>query len=107
MRSLLNITVLISSVLSIFSASLTLYDVPVLKETISAIDDGSEVQESNSEDAMKRIYTSHDVSNKGVETNKPLLVAEGKQNISEVSENYLEVFGVRVPNKTSKAKYRL
>ncbi len=101
MKSLLNITVLISSVLSIFSASLTLYEVPVLKETISAVENEGKVQESSSETDMKRIYISHDVSNIGEEQNAPLLVAKRKQSISDPNEDYINVFGVQVPNKNT------
>ena len=62
-----------------------------------------EAQESSSRSKMKRIYISHDASNKGKEKSAPLLIAEEKNGISNPPENYITVFGVQVPNKGNRS----
>ena len=103
MKTLLNITVLAASVLSIFSTSLTLYELPILKESLSALEKEKEAQESSSRSDMKRIYISHDVSNKGKEKSAPLLVADDSGNFSASTEDYINVFGVKISNKNARS----
>ena len=102
MKNLLNITVFASAVLSIFSTSLTLYEVPDLKEALLVMDKEKEVQESSSRIDIKRIYISHDVSNKGKEKSAPLIVADDSENLLTSAEDYINVFGVQVPNKNAR-----
>ncbi len=101
MKSLLNITVFAASVLSIFSTSLTLYEVPILKESLLATEKEKEAQESSSRSDMKRIYISHDVSNKDGYKSAPLLVADDSEKFSTSAEDYINVFGVRLPTKNA------
>jgi len=100
-KTLLNITVFASAVLSIFSTSLTLYEVPALKESISALEKEYEVQDSSSASDMKKVYISHDVSNKGRDKFTPLLVAEDSEKGSTSVENYINVFGVKISNRNN------
>ena len=102
MKSLLNITVFAASVLSIFSTSLTLYEVPILKESLLAMEKDKEAQESSSRSGMKRIYISHDVSNKDGYKSAPLLVADNREKFSTSAEDYINVFGVLVPNNKAR-----
>ena len=99
MKTLLTITVLVSSLLSIFSSSLKLYEVPVVKDVVSIVnkEKGIEVRYSD----LKRVYISHDVSENGQDKQSPILVAKKKHNANHSSENYINVFGVKVPNKNS------
>lgn len=97
MKSLLNITVLVSSVLSILSTSLALYDMPSFKD-IPSIENGEKVQENGLNDSLKRVYISHDSSN---HKNTPVLVAGNKKNATSNSKESLNVFGVKVPNKNT------
>ena len=101
MKTLLNITVFASAVLSIFSTSLTLYEVPVLKESISALEKEYEVQDSSSASDMKKVYISHDVSKKSEEEFAPLIIAKEVENSPTSAENYITVFGVEVPTKNA------
>ena len=101
MKTLLNITVFASAVLSIFSTSLTLYEVPVLKESISALEKENEVQDSSSASDMKKVYISHDVSKKSEEEFAPLIVANEVENSPTSAENYITVFGVQIPTKNA------
>jgi len=103
-KTLLNITVFAASVLSIFSTSLTLYEVPVLKESVSAMEKEKEAQESSSRSDMKRIYISHDISNKGRDKDAPLLVADDSEKFSTSTDDYINVFGVEVPTKNASSK---
>ncbi len=99
MKTLLTITVLVSSLLSIFSSSLKLYEVPVVKDVVSIVnkEKGIEVRYSD----LKRVYISHDVYKNGQDKQSPILVAKKKNNANHSSENYINVFGVKVPNKNS------
>lgn len=101
MKNLLNITVFASAVLSIFSTSLALYEVPDIKEALSKMDNGQEVQESSTITDIKRIYISHDLSNKGRDKSAPLLVADDSEKFSTSAENYINVFGVQIPTKNA------
>ncbi len=102
MKTLLTITVLVSSVLSIFSSSLKLYEVPVLQEVVPAINKEKGILESNSKDDMKRIYISYDVSNKREISNSPVQQANERKGIKpDTNENYISVFGVKVPSKNT------
>ncbi len=74
MKTLRSITVLISSVLGIFAPSLALYEMPVFKESLSVIEKGEEVQRSDKE----------------------------KVAVSKLEENYINVFGVRLPTKNAR-----
>ena len=101
MKTLLNITVFAASVLSIFSTSFTLYEVPILKESLSVLEKEKEAQESSSRSNIKRIYISHDVSNKGRDKYAPLLVADDSEKFSTSTEDYINVFGVQIPIKNA------
>ena len=103
MKNLLNITVFASAVLSIFSTSLTLYEVPDLKEALLLMDKEKEIQESNLERNMKRIYISHNVSNKDKEKSTPLIVANDSKNFSTSAEDYISVFGVKVSSNKNRS----
>lgn len=103
MKTLLTITVLFSSVLSIFSSSLKLYEMPVFKEALSVIHAGKDVQRSDVKKDPVRIYISHDVSNKSKEEPTPLFIAKKEVNASKPSEDYINVFGVQVPNKNARS----
>ena len=97
MKSLLNVTVLVSSVLSILSTSLALYDMPSFKD-LSSIENGEKVQKSKLEDGLKRVYISHDIpDNKSA----PVLVAGKKKGAINNAEETLNVFGVKISNKNS------
>jgi len=100
-KTLLNITVFASAVLSIFSTSLTLYEVPVLKESISALEKENEVQDSSSASDMKKVYISHDVSKKSEEEFAPLIIANEVENSPTSAENYITVFGVNISNRNN------
>ena len=102
-KTLLTITVLVSSALSIFSSSLKLYEVPVFKEAVSVIGMGKEVQASKERKDPVKIYISHDVSNEGKEKQMPLLIAEEKVNVSKPQEDHINVFGVRIPHKSDRS----
>jgi hypothetical protein len=102
-KTLLNITVFASAVLSLFSTSLTLYEVPVLKESMLALEKEYVVQDSSSASDMKKVYISHDVSNKGRDKFTPLLAANDSGNFSTSTEDYIKVFGVKVPNKNARS----
>ncbi|GJM14749.1 MAG: hypothetical protein DHS20C13_00760 [Thermodesulfobacteriota bacterium] len=103
MKNLLNITVFASAVLSIFSTSLTLYEVPSLKEALSVVEEGETVQESKSEKDIKRIYISHDISDKDREQSEPLILAENKENITTSAEEHLNVFGVKISSSNNQS----
>lgn len=103
MKNLLNITVFASAVLSIFSTSLTLYEVPDLKEALLVMDKEKEVQESSSRIDIKRIYISHDVSDKGRKQSQPLIVAENKENIITSDEDHINVFGVKISSSNNQS----
>lgn len=98
MKSLLNITVLVSSVLSILSTSIALFDVPSINKNISLVENGEKIQESRSQDTLKRVYISHDVSN---DKSAPVLIANSKKGSSNNEENHINVFGVKVSGKNS------
>lgn len=51
---------------------------------------------------MKRIYISHDVSNKDGYKSAPLLVADNREKFSTSAEDYINVFGVQVPNNKAR-----
>ncbi len=101
MKNLLNITVFASAVLSIFSTSLTLYEVPDIKEALSAIEK-EEVHKSSSITDIKRIYISHDVSNQGKDKSAHLLAADDSNKLPTSEEDYINVFGVRLPAKNAR-----
>ena len=103
MKTLLNITVFASAVLSIFSTSLTLYEVPDLKEALLVMDKEKEIQESNSERDIKRIYISHDVSNKGKEESAPLIAANDRENFSTSTEDDINIFGVKISSNKNRS----
>ena len=103
MKNLLNITVFASAVLSIFSTSLTLYEVPSLKEALSAVEEEETVQESKSEKDIKRIYISHDVSDKGREQSQPLIVADNEEKIITSAEDNINVFGVKISSSNNRS----
>lgn len=96
MKSLLNITVFTSAVLSIFSTSLTLYEVPELKEALSVTKEERSVPELKSGKDMKRIYISHDVSSKRESKSEPLIVTKNNWKKSSPVEESINVFGVKV-----------
>jgi len=100
-KTLLNITVFASAVLSIFSTSLTLYEVPVLKESISALEKEYEVQDRSSASDMKKVYISHDVSKKSEEEFAPLIIANEVEGSPTSAENYITVFGVNISNRNN------
>jgi hypothetical protein len=102
-KSLLNITVFAASVLSIFSTSLTLYEVPILKESLSAMEKEKEAQVRDGEKDLVRIYISRDVSIESKEDHAPLFTAKKEVNNSEPQENHLNVFGVQVPIKNARS----
>jgi len=102
-KSPLNITVFAASVLSIFSTSLTLYEVPILNESLSAMEKEKEAQVRDGEKDPVRIYLSHDVSNKGKDEHTPLFIAEEKVDVSKSPENHINVFGVQVPNENARS----
>ena len=52
---------------------------------------------------MKREYISHDVSNKGKDESVPLFTAKKEVNVSKPEEDYINVFGVQVPNKNARS----
>ena len=99
MKTLLTITVLVSSLLSIFSSSLKLYEVPVVKEVVSVVNNEKSLEEKNSD--LNRVYISHDVSLNEQHKQSPILAAKKKQDRDQSSEYYINVFGVKVPNKNS------
>ena len=99
MKTLLTITVLVSSLLSIFSSSLKLYEVPVFREVVSVIKQDNGARDISSE--TKRVYISHDVSGNTLENNTPLVVAKKNKTTQQTDEKYINVFGVKVPNKNS------
>ncbi len=103
MKSLLTITVLVSSALSIFSSSMKLYEMPVFKEALSAINTGKEVWKNDGGKDTIRISLSHDVSNESKENHAPLFTAKKEVNNSELQENHLNVFGVQVPNENARS----
>ena len=99
MKTLLTITVLVSSLLSIFSSSLKLYEVPEVKEVVSIINEERQFEESNSE--IKRIYISHDVSENHQNNSSQVLHVKKKQHTPSSAENHINVFGVKISNKNS------
>ena len=99
MKTLLNITVFAASVLSIFSTSFTLYEVPILKESLSVLEKEKEAQESSSSSDIKRIYISNDFPNKGKEEPTPLFTAKKEVDVSKPAEDYINVFGVQIPTR--------
>ena len=103
MKSLLNITVFASAVLSIFSTSLTLYEVPELRETLSVMEKEKSNQELVKGREMKRIYISHDVSDKGREQSQPLIVADNKENVTTSAEDHINVFGVKISSSNNRS----
>ena len=103
MKSLLNITVFASAILSIFSTSLTLYEVPSLKETLSVVEEEETVEESKPEKDIKRIYISHDVSDKGREQSQPLIVADNKENVTTSADDHINVFGIRISSNNNRS----
>lgn len=97
MKSLLNITVFASAVLSIFSTSLTLYEVPELKEALSAMERKDRIEhETRPEKNMKRIYISHDVSDTTTKNSESLLGTKHSSKDSIFAEDYIKVFGVKI-----------
>ncbi len=96
MKSLLNITVFASAVLSIFSTSLTLYEVPELKEAISVIEEERSEQLSELGKEMKRIYISHDTSTDSKKEFKPFIVSNVVENVPTSTQENINVFGVQV-----------
>lgn len=100
MKSLLNITVFASAVLSIFSTTLTLYEVPELKEALSVMEEDKSNQESEAGEELRRIYISHDVSSNSRPRVAPVLISELLQREASSSEESFNVFGVNI----SKAK---
>ncbi|MEM7008156.1 MAG: hypothetical protein AAF462_03395 [Thermodesulfobacteriota bacterium] len=102
MRSLLNVTVLISSVLSIFSTTLALYDMPEIKEKVAAVENGERISRANTQSEMKRIYISHDASEDKASI---LEIATINKSLSSENKNdHINVFGVSVPDKTGDSK---
>ena len=83
MKTLLTITVLFSSVLSIFSSSLAIFEMPVFKESLYVIEKGKDVQRSDVKKDSVRIYIPHDVSNRSKEEPTPLITAKKKVNASK------------------------
>lgn len=102
-KTLLNITVFASAVLSIFSTSLTLYEVPVLKESIATFEQEYEGQGSSMGSDMKRVYISHDVSKKNKEEHKPIIVTKEAQNVAISDKHYIDVFGVKISNSNNRS----
>jgi len=100
-KSLLNITVFVSAVLSIFSTSLTLYEVPELKETLSVIEEEKSNQEFVKGKEMKRIYISHDVSKTKSIKPAPIVATKNPEIESYSAEDSINVFGVKVSNKNN------
>lgn len=100
MKSLLNITVFTSAVLSIFSTSLTLYEVPELKEALSVMEEKKLDHETESQIDMKRIYISHDVSDKTERNSEPVLVTKNSNVDPTSAEDDMTVFGVTISNNT-------
>lgn len=96
MKSLLNITVFASAVLSIFSTSLTLYEVPELKEALLIREEEKSNYESNAAKDLKRIYISHDVSGTSNKKSEPTIVTKDTSNVSKSAEDSINVFGVKV-----------
>ena len=62
-----------------------------------------ETLESSSRSNTKRIYISHDASNKGKEKSAPLLVVNDSENFSASTENYINVFGVKISSKDNRS----
>ena len=62
MKNLINITVFASAVLSIFSSSLALYEVPILKEITSSMEKENEGEQNHLRTNIKKIYISHQIS---------------------------------------------
>ncbi|MGB3729156.1 MAG: hypothetical protein WBA70_07905 [Thermodesulfobacteriota bacterium] len=103
MKTLLNITVFASAVLSIFSTSLTLYEVPVLKESIATLEQEYEVQDSSPTSEKKRVYISYDVSNENKEEHKPIIVAKRAKNLATSDKHYIDEFGVKISNSNNRS----
>ena len=103
MKSLLNITVFASAILSIFSTSLTLYEVPELKETLSVMEEEKSNQEFVKAREMKRIYISHDLSKKSDKESKPFIVANEVENSPTTTEDYINVFGVKISSHNERS----
>jgi len=95
-KSLLNITVFASAVLSIFSTSLTLYEVPELKKALSVEEEENSSHKSESATEMKRIYISHDVSGTGKNPASPKVATKDSGMESKSAEDSINVFGVLV-----------
>jgi len=96
-KSLLNITVFASAVLSIFSTSLTLYEAPGFKEALSIVEEENSSYIHVPEKELKRIYISHDVSSASETHTVPLVARKNSWKESKSTENAINVFGVLVP----------
>lgn len=100
-KTLLNITVFASAVLSIFSTSLTLYEVPELKEAISVMEEDKTNQEFVAGDEVRRIYISHDVSKTKSIKPAPIVVTKNPKIKAYSAEESIKVFGVTISKGNS------
>ena len=72
---------------------------PILKESLSAMENEIGAQESSSRSDIKRIYISNDFPNKGKEEPTPLFTAKKEVDVSKPAEDYINVFGVQIPTR--------
>lgn len=96
MKSLLNITVFASAVLSIFSTSLALYEAPELKEAISVVEVDNMSHKSEPAKEVKRIYISHDVSGATKTQESPIVAGKKSWSESKSDQAPINAFGVLV-----------
>lgn len=96
MKSLLNITVFASAVLSIFSTSLALYEAPELKEVLSVVEVENMSNKSESAKEVKRVYISHEVSDTIESRTSPIVANKSSRIEPETSEETINIFGVVV-----------
>ena len=104
MKALLNITIFISSILSIVLSSVNVYEMPVIKETLSVVNLVRDVSKSDGDEDTVRVYISHDSSEKDKERSTTLIVAGKKDDTSTSPKNYIEAFGVKVPVKNEQGR---
>ena len=98
MKSLLNVTIFVSAVLSIFSTSLTLYEVPELKESLSVSEKEKLDQDFKSEQNIRTVYISRDESDSSKRNQKPLMSSKTSLKEKASEEKSINIFGVEVSN---------
>ena len=101
MKSLLNISVFASAVLSIFSTTLTIYEVPTIKESLSVLKEDNVDQKSGSEKEIMRVYISFDSSKKDETHRDTVLVTRNSMSNSSTYKNQFSVFGIRMASNNN------